>query len=847
MATRTSTQSGKFTSTSTWGGNAAPVDGDSFIVAEGHIVEIDNDQRKTNGFADSYVRGKLWITSGGKIRMNGVLYVENPNDYAAFFAEGVNSGGFLRMENNTVMEIRGANSDNHHLQMRSQRYITIEFEGSQKNALTTTTSAKVIGNTTFDVSSSSGFAVGDWVNVYQHQTTASSGNTTNYQYGHNDEGIIIHDISGNTIYWRHFVSPTSDIVAVGASTIQVENAKVFRRYQSIIFGTGSNRNVKTIDNINYKTNRITLNSSISGSVVGETVYTTGCDFTHVTSSQFEKMATPLTADAAQGATTITVASTQGMSNGDEISLPNTNLEVTDTYNFQQRYTISSISGNTITLTEGLARAYKTGNWCAIWTHDCVFQGVDATQRVFFYCIYWNSSNSWYRRIKLRNCVFRYIGGNTNSSVYRGFYLRGRHSFRLSDYGQYESRLENVRFACDSDYSNNDYKRVAIGESGYYGPVVRGCHFTETYRAYITWGYERMFSNNMYWRLYYGVQIDGWYSPRNQLKYNLIARAGSYGTLWYHGRNCTSLVFQNYWLCHHNRAMYHYYGATGFKFTNCYFDGYRYWDYNGAGSGCWVMVNCYRGNDWDITGNSRIYSDAVNLHVDGNAYGIYGNQSIMTSTQHNFEVDGLAQWGSSSALLRIWDHDDRCWRCYNDRDDNYQGAGFLSNTFLPAGTKIMIKCTAMNLSTNTTAPYLVMYMQGDYDLGSYRDWDGTGSRVTHTNPITTAGGADRFSAASGFYKRSQFPSWTKDAWVTHSLTLEPLKKDVTLVVGLLRYSPSSADPGWKEKPLQIMMSGRHGPYTAAQAPFIGNFAQTPVNYMIKESTTDTITRIGGRIG
>ena len=45
----------------------------------------------------------------------------------------------------------------------------------------------------------------------------------------------------------------------------------------------------------------------------------------------------------------------------------------------------------------------------------------------------------------------------------------------------------------------------------------------------------------------------------------------------------------------------------------------------------------------------------------------------------------------------------------------------------------------------------------------------------------------------------------------------------------------------------MMSGRHGPYTAAQGPFIGNFTQTPVNYMIKESTADTITRIGGRIG
>ena len=70
MATRTSSQSGNFNSTSTWGGSAVPVDGDSFIVSQGHVVTVNDDRRPTNGFADSYVYGNLKMQNNGKIRMN---------------------------------------------------------------------------------------------------------------------------------------------------------------------------------------------------------------------------------------------------------------------------------------------------------------------------------------------------------------------------------------------------------------------------------------------------------------------------------------------------------------------------------------------------------------------------------------------------------------------------------------------------------------------------------------------------------------------------------------------------------------------------------------------------------
>jgi hypothetical protein len=87
MATRTSTQSGNFNSTATWGGAAVPVDGDDFIVNYGHIVTINDDRRVTNGFDNSFVRGKLHITTSGKLRMNGILYVDNTANNLSYFSD----------------------------------------------------------------------------------------------------------------------------------------------------------------------------------------------------------------------------------------------------------------------------------------------------------------------------------------------------------------------------------------------------------------------------------------------------------------------------------------------------------------------------------------------------------------------------------------------------------------------------------------------------------------------------------------------------------------------------------------------------------------------------------------
>ena len=91
MPTRTSTQSGNFNSSSTWGGNPVPSGTDDFIVDYGHVVTINSDLRTINGatsnFHDSYVRGKLHIANSGMLRMSGILYVDNTANNLSYFSD----------------------------------------------------------------------------------------------------------------------------------------------------------------------------------------------------------------------------------------------------------------------------------------------------------------------------------------------------------------------------------------------------------------------------------------------------------------------------------------------------------------------------------------------------------------------------------------------------------------------------------------------------------------------------------------------------------------------------------------------------------------------------------------
>ena len=107
-----------------------------------------------------------------------------------------------------------------------------------------------------------------------------------------DEGFWIHDISSNNIYVRHYVSPEKQQLQKynGNNAVFVDNAKVFRKNQRVIFNTGSDRNFLTISDINYNRNKITFSANLTNknNQVGEKIYLGGLEKPHTSGSKVRK-------------------------------------------------------------------------------------------------------------------------------------------------------------------------------------------------------------------------------------------------------------------------------------------------------------------------------------------------------------------------------------------------------------------------------------------------------------------------------------------------------------------------------------------------------------------------------
>ena len=242
MATFDSTQSGNFSSSSTWGGSGVPGDGDRFDVNSGHTVTIDTGiSIPTNGYADSYVYGTLQSQSGANttLRMNGRLYIKGQSE----------GQGLLHLRDGAKIQIKGTSADQHGVWVENETGASFIFEGSDGMPSTTLTAQESEGHTSLAVASGTNFATGEWIAVFDNTTNYATENNNNTEQ-HQDEGFWIHEVDGNTIYFRIFGGPNDvTISAVDGADITVSNAKVFREGQTIIFGTGTNRNIKTISSI----------------------------------------------------------------------------------------------------------------------------------------------------------------------------------------------------------------------------------------------------------------------------------------------------------------------------------------------------------------------------------------------------------------------------------------------------------------------------------------------------------------------------------------------------------------------------------------------------------------------
>ena len=828
MASRTSTQSGNFNSTSTWGGSAVPVDGDQFTIAAGHIVTVNDDRRTTNGYHDSVISGKLHITGSGKLRMNGILDVTSTGNDDYFTENDSTTGAYFRMDNGAILEMKGTSSENHRLRINSQKRNWVEFEGTNPNQTTTTAAAVPLSSTSISLTSSSGFAAGDWINIFRAFEDIADWEYDRYQ----DEGMKVHDVSGNTIYPRWFVSPTATISRVSGSKIFVDDATVFRTGQKIIFGTGSNRNIKTISSIGKTSGRITCDSSISGSVVGETVYRTGTEIYHESGADVQKIATPLTADSSSGTNTITVASTAGMAVGKRILIEANNNDDTN-WDYEMLYTISAISGNTITLTSNLGNTRRTGGWVTIYDRDTQVRSTDTSdtnERVYIIMNRWATTDAYYRRLRWRNVLFDGIGSNAvNTTWNRGVGWNGYMSYETSSYGAYASGVEGCVWKPNNSGSNSSFYMREAHQCTWRNCIAYdGNHNFWRYSS----GNNINFNNNISWRSQYTTFYqDGAYEPRFSFSYNHFSRSDDYGVLWHHQRQSAGQVRHNYMTHHEQRPMYIYYQANNIIWENNYMNWYRSWPLVGTG-GDWICLNSYFGNDWDATTGNTSPVNGVQIQNDGNLDTDKSNKhQHCTSVNHNWKEGETVQWGTYT--WREWDDTEAAWKVFRDTGSSVP-AGQVESVLVPAGATAYL-AAEIKLSTGFSGnrPYLYAKNANSYHDGKHYDGSTTSVQAASVVPD---------SYPIGFQQNAQFTASAIGAYERQTLTISPVNYDYYLAVAVYSDSTNAGDglEHWFQKPLEIYLDKTSN---VKEKKFI---TQQQVRRGQNSSATRKKKRIGGRL-
>lgn len=837
MALLTSAQSGNWTSSSTWGGST-PSDGDTFNITAGHLVTVDSDERPATGYGDITCHGKLFIASGGRLKMNGRITVR-ASGKTSYFTEGVStSGGMFEMEDNTILEIAGDNAAQHGIWVETEKWTSIQCQGSSKNLNTTLSGEHDYNSSYLSVASASNFAAGDWITVFRRDV--------DYRVC-TDEGFFIHDVDteNNRIYFKQFVTPEATISAVNGSTITVDNAKVFRVGYKLVFGTGSNRNVRTVIAINKNTNIITLDSAPSGTVTGLVAYQTGNEKKHLDGSIVKRMATTvITAITSANSTDqLVVGDASDISVGDEI-IVDVNNDTDTLFDYDTKYTVSSKSGNTLTLNDQLRYTHKVGSVVTIVTRDCVIRAADTatTTRPFIYIERWtDSTNGIVRRVRFQDVHFKGLGRNTSSTYYQGFMIGGRTSYlqdgSVVDGRDYESRIDSCVY--DSPNYLDTFAGMATRDTYYL--IFRNNVSYNADRGW--WGYSgnyHMRFTNFYStkHTYSGWHTDGWYDLFARLEYIYITRIDDYALMLSHLREVMHVRHIKL-LNNEQRGFYSFYRmGDNAVVERLEQDGYRYPPFVGASGGRMVFLDSkIQPNRWDgsaADGSGIVFSNYIlSPNTDNRTqYSRNGGKSSFSEfINWSFEEGTLAQMGGQG--IRIWNNEEQYWDV-QVASNTYRG--FFESAYIPANTKVRVSCELQCTSDfNGTRPYLF----GTDNRGGYRmgRWINSGS---DSSLLTSTQTSSSFAGDLGFREVSQYSSACLGAFEEGQITIQPQLKDYILVAGVYNSSTDIREEGYKMKDIKILLEQN------TSMPITSYYAQRTNPVKVRSSFTPSKKRISGRI-
>ena len=829
MAALTSSQSGNWSSSSTWGGST-PADGDTFTITAGHTVTIDSGiATPTNGWGDITVRGILQSQANATMtfRLNGRLTVRG--------------GGTFHARAGLTVQVKGATGDTHGIQVDNEAGADLIIEGSDGMPSTTTTSALAINDSYLPVSSASDFAIGEQIAIYDITTSYSGTDWAQPIESFHDEGFWIHDISGNNIYVRHYVSPEATITKTsGNNAVFVDNAKVFRVNQRVIFNTGSDRNFLTISDINYNRNKITFSTNLTNknNQTGETIYLGGLEKSHATGSKVRKVCTLTTAETSSTGTTISVLDSSMFAVGDDIYIERVSEAdgTTDTQGYWSSnhkhtlHTISSISGNNITVNAAIDYTVKPNVRVVRLTRDVKFECL--TPGTDFGHLYVEHTQSWNRACIIKDAYFKNWGNGT-SNVYTGVVLRGLNSH---DSGNIDVTLTEtipdrtigtwVEGLAIHIYPDNAHERD-------WGPLwlydcrsagVRCCtvlHGDDGISTYYEPGYK-VYHNIVHGQDSFAMRLEGmdnlWeiaynHTSRNNYGYRLYAPYSSAGRGFH--SNTTDANQYGLNLVHMSwnpMAIY-----------KCKFTGHRY-GLNGEFTDAGLSYCEIR----SASGYPQPYNDATTRGTsqDGQYRGgnmFQGTGRVLEVNEMNFEVDHVRKYGYRWEAF--YDNDEGAWRFFR-RYDSSENPGYLDTIYVPA---------------NTTLRYSAEVKLDPDFSGTYPRLGIVDTIVSNRTTALASGESSGDHRFTGVRKQADYTSAAATDYEEKQLTYGPYEWPSMVMAGVYSSSSNAAEGFWIKNQI-ARLDERYNSVSIHHK----NIMQTGDTVKKADSFTARKTRIGGRL-
>ncbi len=874
MATITSNQSGNWATTSTWVGGSVPAADDLVVIAHGHKVTLNTNIQSTRT-GDVTIDGNLHFASGGKMHLHGRMTVKNTsnsNNTAGEFVEGTStSGSLLSMVGSTEIKISGSNSDQHGIQVDTRKWCGVDIQGSEPTLVTQLNGEATYDATYLTVDSASNFVAGDLISVYEREI---------HWVRNADECFRVFDVdtSNNRIYIRRFIGPEATIASSSGATITLgqDEAKQFRVGYYIVFGTGNNRNALKITAISG--NVLTLASNVTGSVTNEKVYQSGVEIYHNDDAFVRRLATTNTAaiTGSDAQRVIAVANVSDFSVGDEIVLESrsdtivnyTSGSESNLWRHNLLYTISSISGNNITVDRDIVYDSVVGCCVIQMTRDIVIKACDSsgndvaigdqdTARVFFNVKYW-TSNGWNnaptRRVKVKYIRFKDLGYNTNDSTnfrpgvnIAGY--NGRYSTTLTGSSHTNSTIHNTSgysqtgenyidgcaitayaLCSNSTRDGDSYPSLCIRHP--YGHVDRNCVIVGTGNGYWRWssgyftkssGHISMVSNA------YNFNQEASYADYNFIGYWTGRMAEDYGMRFANHlrQNDRQLNFgSGYFDSQVQNYCFRFAGSRGNPFfTRMYGNYYRQFCYIDSDTGEMTILDSQiMPNQWDVT--RTLYGDGgIGLYRTNNGFGVYGSSyNSFDTTKNNgnarikiinnrFGIDAypiLIQ--GETKLFKI---SSNVWEIWWTWDNEGGGSGLTDTIFISAGA--VVRLTANFKITTEYDGTAANVNDGDYPRLEAQSGPYANQGKYKDSSESTVKSSSEDTGSAGFKNSVQFDSNCIGDWQEKVLTIPAQPRDYFLTYGLIMRDNDLTNERSFMKPITVEISKPHS-FTAVRESF-----------------------------